>query len=464
MHTSSEPQAAWGRVRSVFLGSSGRSRLARAISWNIAGGATSRIVTVAGSYVVARCLGEKGFGQLGMVINTFTMLGVFASFGLGMTATRFISIWRTSAPERAGRIAAFAPILAATFALAGMGFVLAEAPWLARAALNAPDLVFVLRLAAPLLLLGALQDVAQGILAGAESFRALARVSAMAGLALALGMMIGAVSFGLPGSILGMVIGMSLGCALSLTTAWWELKRLDIPVRWTKWRSELPTLWSFALPAALSGSVVIPVTWLANAILVHQPGGYDQMGVFNAANQWRNLILYVPTLVASAGLPVLANLWQTAGGSEYLRVLRLKMGLGFVGALAVAVPVMLAAPFIMKGYGRGFSQGTDILIVLAGAAVILATLTMVGQALVSEGRMWTGFLLNCVWAAVLLVLAMRWVPAHGALGLAWANLGAFGVHFVTVSGYFWWSCRTQRRTTNRAGIPSPVPPPPSTDV
>jgi O-antigen/teichoic acid export membrane protein len=321
-----------------------------------------------------------------------------------------------------------------------------------------------LRLAAPLLLLAAVQDVAQGMLAGVESFRALARVSAMAGGALALGMMGGAVGFGLPGCVLGMVIGMTFGCALSLRTVLQELKRASIPFGWKGWRSELTTLWSFALPAALSGSVVIPVNWLANAILVHQPGGYEEMGIFNAANQWRNLILDVPSLVAAAGLPVLANLWQRAVGSEYLRVLRLKMGLGLFSALVLAVPAMAGAQWIMKGYGPGFARGADVLVMLAGAGIITATLSVVGQALVSEGRMWTGFLLNCVWAIVLLGLAARWIPANGALGLAWANLGAFGVHLVTVSGYFWWMCRRQRPPGSETATHTPIPPSPSAEV
>lgn len=55
------------------------------------------------------------------------------------------------------------------------------APWLAKVGLNDADLAPVLRLAAPLLLLGALQDASRGVLAGLEAFRVLARVTAIAG-------------------------------------------------------------------------------------------------------------------------------------------------------------------------------------------------------------------------------------------------------------------------------------------
>ncbi len=416
-------------------------RLARAASWNIAGGAASRLAALAGSFLVARALGEKGFGQLGMLLTTFTMLGVFASFGLGTTATRFISLCRSQEPERAGRIATFAPAVAGVMGLLIVVLVLGSAPWFAQVALNDASLTPLVRWAAPLLLLAALQDATQGVLAGLESFRALARATAVAGGSVAAGMVSGALAGGLRGCLIGMLIGMTVGYLFTVAVTRVELQEKGIPLNPTGWTQELPNLWHFAVPAVLSASVVGPVNWLVLALLAHQPGGYPQVGIFNAANQWRNAILYVPTLAAAAGLPVLTHLWKNTSQTEYLRLIRLKMLLGLATSLAVSIPVALAAPLIMVGYGSGFSGGGGVLVILAITAVITATLTMIGQALVSEGRMWTGLLLNGLWAVVLLVTAFRWVPTHGALGLAWANLAAFGFHLVSVSLYFVVMCR-----------------------
>lgn len=437
--------AVWHRVSGVFEGTSGRSRLARAASWNVLGGAASRVLSFGAAFIVARALGKPVFGQLGMIQNTFLMVGVFASFGLGMTATRFVSLHRPTAPERAGRVAAMATTGAGVLATLGALGVLLVAPWLAAVALNNAAHAPLLRLAAPMLVLGALQDASQGVLAGLESFRALARVTALAGTVQAVGMIAGAYAGGLPGCLAGIIAGMTVGYLVTRLTLGAELARAGVNPGWTGWRIELPSLTRFALPAMLAGGVVLPANWLVTAMLMHQTTGEDEMGVYNAAHQIRLMILYVPGLVATAGLPVLTHLWGHNSGSEYLRVLRMKLLIGFGVASLVAVPVLASAPWIMAGFGSGFPEGAPVLRVLACAAVITATLNMIGQSLVSEGRMWTGLLLNIVWAGVLVGCSTAWIPRHGALGLAWANLAAFGVHLITVSSYVWHRSRERRQ-------------------
>lgn len=387
------------------------------------------------SFLVARALGTGGFGQLGMLLNTFLMAGMFASFGLGMTATRFISLHRPASPERAARVAAMAPLGAGILASLGAVLMLWIAPLLAEVALGSRSLAPLMRLAAPLLLLGALQDCSQGVLAGLEAFRTLARVSALAGMAQAVGMVLGARVAGLEGCVLGLVTGMAVGYGFTLLAVRAELRRAGLNAGLNGWREEIPSLWHFALPVVLAGGVVLFVNWLVGARLIHRVDGDHESGLFNAAHQIRLLILYVPGLVATAGLPVLTHAWRHTSGGEYFRLIRLKLLIGFGISSCVALPVMVGAPWILAAYGKGFVGATSVVRVLAAAAVITATLNMIGQSLVSEGRMWTGLLLNFVWACVLVSLAILWIPPYGALGLAWANLAAFGVHLVTVSLY-----------------------------
>ncbi|MBL9172895.1 MAG: oligosaccharide flippase family protein [Verrucomicrobiales bacterium] len=428
-------RSGWRRLRERYSGTSGGSRLARAASWNVLGGAASRVLSFGASFLVARALGTSGFGQLGMLLNTFLMAGMFASFGLGVTATRFISLHRPASPERAARVAALAPLGAGILACLGAIFMLWMAPLLAEVALGNQALAPLMRLAAPLLLLGALQDSSQGVLAGLEAFRTLARVSAMAGMAQAVGMVIGARVAGLEGCVAGLVVGMASGYAVTFVAVQAELRRAGLHAGLDGWREEIPSLGRFALPVVLSGGVVLFVNWLVGARLIHRAGGDHESGLFNAAHQIRLLILYIPGLVATAGLPVLTHTWRHTSGGEYFRLIRLKLMIGFGIASLVAIPVMIGAPWILAAYGKGFSDASSVVRVLAGAAVITATLNMIGQSLVSEGRMWTGLLLNFVWACVLVSLAILWIPPYGALGLAWANLAAFGVHLVTVSLY-----------------------------
>ena len=47
--------------------------------------------------------------------------------------------------------------------------------------------------------------------------------------------------------------------------------------------------------------------WLANAVLAHQPGGYGELGLFNAANQWRLALLLLPSVLIRVALPLMAS-------------------------------------------------------------------------------------------------------------------------------------------------------------
>jgi hypothetical protein len=101
-------------------------------------------------------------------------------------------------------------------------------------------------------------------------------------------------------------------------------------------------------------------------------------------------------------------------------------GLGLIAGLTVAG----ASALIMSGYGHDFLEGRGVLVVLAGAAVMAASVVIVGQAITSAGFMWWGFLLNAIWA-VSLIACVWWLRARGAYGFAVANLVAYFIHLIT---------------------------------
>ncbi len=49
-------------------------------------------------------LGKEEFGKLGIVQSTVGMFQVFAGFGLGLTATKYVAEFRDSDPAKTGRI------------------------------------------------------------------------------------------------------------------------------------------------------------------------------------------------------------------------------------------------------------------------------------------------------------------------------------------------------------------------
>jgi O-antigen/teichoic acid export membrane protein len=307
----------------------------------------------------------------------------------------------------------------------------------ARRFLGSDELTGALRIAAPMLLFGALTAVVRGVLAGLEEFRAQnLLITAMAVVTVALSTM-GAWFVGLSGAMWGAMLGAALSL-LGLSVIYHRsLRRAGIPIHFRASWQERQVLWTLAIPALLNGVMVSPVVWVTNAILVNSPDGYGEMGLFNAANQWRTLLMYIPSIVLTPLLPIMTQLHAAQQYQQLRRVLVKTLGLsvGVVGTAALLFS--LFARHIMQLYGNGFASGTNVFYLVMVVAVLLSAGVVVGGLLSSTGAMWTGFLFNSIWAALMIATAALVVPRQGAAGLALSYVVAYAVHTAIQFAYFW---------------------------
>jgi O-antigen/teichoic acid export membrane protein len=429
----------WVRLEGSPLG----YRLAQGAFWGVAGGIVFRVCTLAAFVVVARLKGTEAFGELGVIQSTVAMFGIVAGFSMGQTSTKHVAELRHKDPERAGRIIALSRVVAWTTGVLASVALFVAAPWLASKTIAAPHLSGLLRVSSPLLLLGAIAGTQTGALLGFEAFKRIAQVSFISGLLLFPLIVAGTVLAGLQGAVCGLVVSQACGCWLNYLALQKEAKEAGVPLRSSGWTKEWEVLWRFSVPAVTATLLVSPVTWVCNAILVNGTDGYKEMGLFNAANQWRLAILVLPGMVGGAGFPMLSRLHGGNDHRSFRWVFWLNLGMSACVACAVALPVALCARFIMASYGESFVAGAGILMILCVVAVITAALSVVGQVIASEGRMWFGFLLNAIWAMVLVGSSLFLIPRQGALGMALANLIAYGVHLFTVSVYLFIRLRTR---------------------
>jgi O-antigen/teichoic acid export membrane protein len=84
-----------------------------------------------------------------------------------------------------------------------------------------------------------------------------------------------------------------------------------------------------------------------------------------------------------------------------------------------------------------------VLVVLCFAAALNATISVSGLLIASEDRMWSGLLLNLIWA-IALIFSTRLLVGNGAFGLALANLLAYSVHLITVAVFAFYVIRKDR--------------------
>jgi O-antigen/teichoic acid export membrane protein len=414
------------------------SRLASGVFWSLVGALISRGLMLLASIMVARIVGQTAYGEFGMIRSTVNMFVVFAGFGLGMTATKHVAEFYKQDQERAGRILGISGLFAMTTGTLVALAVFTYAPWLAAKTINAPHLATEIRIGAFILLINGLNGAQTGALAGFEEFKTIAKVNLCVGFTSFPLLVVGAYLSGVQGATWALLLNMVLNWLLNHLALRKVAARYQVPFTFHGCLQEWPIIWKFSLPAALGGFMVSPILWACNALLVNQAGGYAQMGIFDAANQWRIAILFIPSMVGKVVLPMLSNLHGTGDSVKYWKVLKYNVLLnGGIGLIA-AIFVSITGSWIMHSYGEGFEEGYWVLVLLVFSAVLISINQVVGQAIASRGKMWLGFLLNFLWGVTLFGLSFWFLTNdYGALGLAIAYLVSYLLHTLWQSIYVW---------------------------
>ena len=405
------------------------SRFGRGAFWLSLGSAASQLLGAASGILAARILGSEGFGALNILRSSVDMITMFAGMGLGVTANRFVALYRAEFPAKAGEVIGMATGIAWAGALAASIGTLTFSNGLARL-LNAPQLHAEIQMSAMLILLATATSAYSGVLAGLESFREQATISIIVAVVSAPLIVGGVLVAGVRGGVGGMIVASGLSLILSIRAAGRMAAQNSIVVVFS-WSSEQRRiLRAFTLPALISAGLVIPVFWIGNVVLAGTASGYHQLGLFAAANHWRQAIVVIPNILASVSLPILTRLFG-AGDSQKFRSL-LRNNLLLVGAVTM-IPAIVLSVFsrpILNLYGGAFESAWPVMVLLLFTGVAFSLTSILGQVIASVGRMWIGLGLNACWASAFVFVAWFLCPAYGAIGLAGAYASSYGLHLM----------------------------------
>ena len=404
------------------------SRLARGAVWLLAGNAVSRLLSLVASIVTARILGQTSFGEFGIITATIALFGVVSESGMGMTNSRYVSSLRNTNPDRVGGVVLFSLIIVSFIGSVIFFIIYMLTPYLASTTLNAPVLIPYLRLAALAVISGSLEGAILGALSGFEDFRPIARVNVIQGVLSLPISVIGVMHFGLAGAVGAFVVNSFLRLILLGLALSHRLYCSKVALNWRLVWQERGIFWRFSLPAMSSGLMVTPVTWWCSTILAKQVGGYAELGLFTAANQWRIILLFLPNLLGSVALPILAETWGRGESERVKRFVSQLFRLLWTFFLPVVIVLIGLSKIIMGWYGQGFQVGYAVMIALVLTAYVQLVLSLFGTLIAVYGRMWLGFLMNTGWAIVIISSAYIFVKPYGAMGLAFAYLLAYIVH------------------------------------
>lgn len=433
------------KLKSRFKKSPLAIRIASGAFWSIFGTASAKGIVLIAGIICANILGKNGYGELGIVRSTINLFVVFGTAGLGITATRFIARHKKDNTETVESIIGITTLFSLVMAIIVTLSVFIFAENIATNTLNNPTLKQSIRFGSIILFATILNGVYNGVNSGFERFKDIAINTFCSSSIEAILIIVGAYYWGINGAVIGFGIGIFFLMLFNSLTARKALAGINGRMSLFKIKKkDLPILYKFTIPAAFSSFLVAPAYWVVRALLVRFKD-YGELGIFEAAEQWRVIILFIPSALSNIILPILSS--YTDNKKDYKKALNINILLNISVAFIFAIIISACSNIIMNTYGEDFNNNIP-LVLLAFSTVFSSFASVVGAAIVSQGKMWISLMFNASWGCLfigLTYLSLRF--GYGAEGVAASLLLSYLLHSINQSIYLHCTIKKTPKTT-----------------
>ena len=417
------------KVSQQVLTSDIGKRIAYGAFWSMTGTALGKFLVLVAGIICARILGKEIFGEFGMVRSTVGIFIVLGSAGIGITATRFISLYRTTDQSHSYSIYRLSLLFAFCSGMVLTVCLMPMAKTISEVVLHSPHLSTAIQIAALILFASILNATLNGVLTGLEDFKSIAINTFIGSSIESILMVLGAWYCGLHGTIIGFGLGIAAQYIANHIAIRKDFKKYGITSTSHIERKDYRLIYSYCIPATLSALTVAPAFFIIRAMVVRATS-YGELAIFEAADQWKVIILFIPTAVSQIVLPILSS---TTDGKKFSKALLANIALIGIVSVVVAVIISILSPYIMPLYGSSFDNQTPLML-LAASTVFSSIANVIEMAVCSKEKMWQNFALNLVWATIMIVCAQMNIN-KGATGLALAVLISYAIKCILFALY-----------------------------
>lgn len=411
-----------------------RHRAFKGAGWSIIGAVLSQGLGFLCMLIVARMLKPELFGEFSTIRTTTAMFGVFAGFGLGYTASKHISEYRNVDPHRAGRMWGLVDITAMTTSFVVSCLIFFFSSFIATEILKAPQLGLMLKISSVTVFFNTMIWVQNFTLGGFEAFKRVAIVEISRGILYFPILIIGTFIWGVQGAVVGLSLVSIGGFIVSKRMLALESRKQSIYIDRRGGFKEAGILLRFTLPSLSSSIIAIVGQWVCVAMLVRQVDGMVQNGLLNAANQWPEIIAFLPMTLGNPVVSIMSNIYGEGKYRQFKKLVCANMGL--IGGLTIVLGLFMAllAPYLIRIYGEEYSSAVRLLQIGCATVIFRGLSRMTTQILVAMGRVRIELLFSLLRILTLLIIWYT-LLSYGALGLAISFFTSFLFLFVIQGGY-----------------------------
>jgi O-antigen/teichoic acid export membrane protein len=281
-----------------------------------------------------------------------------------------------------------------------------------------------------------------GLLYGLEEFKSASFGQILVSFLRLLFVVGGALGFGLTGCIVGLVCAESIFMLVQFVTLNRTVNRQGIKIKLGGFEQERSHLLRFALPTYVSSLLLGPTNWICQATLIAGKHGVADLAVFNACWQWRTAICFLPQKLQGVGLPKLCQYRAKNEKKKFYQFFFQNSLVAIFSSVVVVLPLFFLATFILRLYGKDFSQEVNVFYVTLLTSIFQVAARSQMQAIHAGGGGQFD-LLSSIIRSITQLGCWYFLSYLGALGLSisilisYAVLNCFTWFFLYVDAYRW---------------------------
>jgi O-antigen/teichoic acid export membrane protein len=402
--------------------------------WAVFGNVLGKGLSFAAGIAVARFLGKVSFGEYGLITSTLLSASILSTFGLGYTATKYISEYKIKRKELIRGVIYHSKriTLISSGVLALVLFVFSE--FLANKILNSSHLQFELKIVSVWIIFNALTTTQIGVLAGFGLFKEMTKINAIVGVFTFISSLSLAFFWGLKGALLAMLLNQLLNWYLNNRLVEKEQKNYFFEVSGDK--QLFKEIFKFSVPIAFQEALYSVSSWFISWSFVKY-SNVGELGLYQASIQVSSLILFVPGILRNVFLAHLSQTNEDEGQNK--NILRTTLWINSVSVLLPIIVVLIFLGPIVQLYGVQF-EGIKNLIVISSVTTFFTSVTNVyNQALLSKGKNWIIFWTRLIRDFVLIFAFVQWMHNNYSSSRFLIELNLiFGVIFMFVLMIFYY--------------------------
>jgi len=402
------------KIRSSFYGDSLQAKISKGIVWSFLGTFISKGLMLLAFIMIARIISVEEYGQVGIIRNTITTFAAFSVMSFGITATKYLAIYKKNNIIRAERILTFTRgfVVISSILIASLIFIFSD--YIALKMLDDLSLSFDVKLSSATILFTALNGYQNGLLAGLERFREISFINILNGILTFPILITLAYYYKVDGIIIGLIIISFLTWIMSDYYVRQSLRKNSLKYRFDSFYKEFKIIKNFTLPSFLSGLSIAPAILITNLILAHQENGYYQLGIFNAAYFFSVITSTLNGVIGQVVYPYAMQQFEKENKRfEYFNII-----IPWVIGIALNLPLILFPEIMAFFFGDKYNTADFkiTIILVALFSIIIAHRQGISRNFAAANLMWWSVTGNIFWAIVLIICAI-FLAEMGSIGL-----------------------------------------------